>query len=303
MVARRSKQNASTLIELFVVVMCLAVLIGVLLITTKRNRCGGCSRRLVCMSNLKGIGVSCKIYAYDNHELFPMPPFDETMIGRIDYTVKIGAGDGTMRSPSRTQPSVSGDGGATKLNVTRSFWMLVRSGDVTVKQFVCPTSDDTPDPTTRINDFYDFADYSHISYGFQVPFGPMGTRAAEARDNRMALAADKGPYVDAAVKLPIADPTLMGSDLAKFTETDPKLWRPFNTPHHGREGQNVLYADGHASFARTPTVGVDHDNIYTVALDNSTYAGLVIGESPWKRSAHPFSATPNASSTDSLIFP
>ena len=59
MVARRSKQNAGTLIELFVVVMCLVVLIGVLLLTTKRNRRG--SSRLVCASNLKGIGTSCKI--------------------------------------------------------------------------------------------------------------------------------------------------------------------------------------------------------------------------------------------------
>ena len=300
MVAPRAKQNASTLIELFVVVMCLVVLIGVLLITTKRNRRG--SSRLVCLSNLKGIGTSCKIYANDNFGQWPMPPFDETMIGRIDYTL-IGGGDGTIRSPSRTQPSVSGAGGATKLSVTRSFWMLVRSGDVTVRQFVCPRTGDTPDPAARIDDLYDFAGYGHISYGFQVPFGPMGTRATEARDNRLALAADKGPYVDAAAKPPVADPTLIGSDPARFTVTDLKLWRPFNSPNHGGEGQNVLYADGHASFVRTPTVGVDHDNIYTVALDNSTYAGVVIGESPRKRFAHPFAATPDASSTDSVIFP
>ena len=95
----------------------------------------------------------------------------------------------------------------------------------------------------------------------------------------------------------------MGSDPARFTVADRTLWRPFNSRNHGGEGQNVLYADGHASFERTPTVGVDHDNIYTVALDNSTYAGIVIGESPWKRSAHPFAAAPDASSTDSVIFP
>lgn len=301
MVARRSKQNASTLIELFVVVMCLAVLIGVLLITTKRNR--RASSGLVCMSNLKGIGTSCKIYANDNIDQWPVPPFDETIVGRIDYTVKIGGGDGTMRSPSRTQPSVSGAGGATKLSVTRSFWMLVRSGDVTLKQFVCPKSGDTPDPAARIEDLYDFAGYAHISYGFQVPFGPGGTRATEARDNRMAIAADKGPYVDAAAKPPVADPTLIETDPALFTVADLTLWPAFNSPNHGGVGQNVLYVDGHASFVRVPTVGVDHDNIYTVALDNSTYAGIVIGESPWKRSAHPFMAAPEASSTDSVIFP
>ncbi|MCH8150203.1 MAG: hypothetical protein IH987_19865 [Planctomycetes bacterium] len=101
-----------------------------------------------------------------------------------------------------------------------------------------------------------------------------GSRATKTRDNRLAIAADKGPYVDAAGKPPAADPTLLGSDPAQFTVMDSKPWPPFHSPNHGGEGQIELYADGHASFVRTPTVGVDHDHIYTVALDNSTYAGI-----------------------------
>jgi len=32
---------------------------------------------------------------------------------------------------------------------------------------------------------------------------------------------------------------------------------------HSREGQNVLYADGHTSFEKTSDVGINRDNIYT----------------------------------------
>jgi prepilin-type processing-associated H-X9-DG protein len=36
-----------------------------------------------------------------------------------------------------------------------------------------------------------------------------------------------------------------------------------NTMSHGREGQNVMFADGHSEYARSSDVGVKHDNIYT----------------------------------------
>ena len=36
-----------------------------------------------------------------------------------------------------------------------------------------------------------------------------------------------------------------------------------NSPNHEREGQNVLYADGHVAYEPTPFVGLGRDNIYT----------------------------------------
>jgi hypothetical protein len=59
----------------------------------------------------------------------------------------------------------------------------------------------------------------------------------------------------------------------------------------------MLFADGHASFQRTPIAGVDEDNIYTIAQDNWNLNSRVEGESPWLRSSPPFC------STDSVIFP
>ena len=291
------RRTALTLIELIVLISLLGML-SFLVFLWPRSRGHVPSKRLVCAVNVKGIGTSLKIYANDNGEIWTIPPFDETAIGMIDYTVAPGGGDGSVRSPDRSQPSISGPGGTRQLSGTRSFWMLVRSGDVTVRQFICPSSDDTEDETEDLGLYYDFTGYNNISYGFHVPFGPLGTRPCETIDNRMALAADKGPYVDATVSLPPASLSV---------NAPPKDWRPYNSPNHGGEGQNVLFADGHASFMRTPLAGVDHDNIYTVALDNARESSRVVGESPWRRSAHPYlpvSETQSSlTSTDSLIFP
>jgi prepilin-type processing-associated H-X9-DG protein len=36
-----------------------------------------------------------------------------------------------------------------------------------------------------------------------------------------------------------------------------------NSPNHGRDGQNVLYGDGHVEWTSNPFVGAQRDNIYT----------------------------------------
>lgn len=298
---QRSVRTGFTLYELLVAVLAIAALVTVAAVMMPRRRCGAPSTRLVCASNVKGLGTSLAIYANENQNSVPMPAFDETRVGGILYTIAPGAGQGTRLSPGRTQPSVGGAGGAVELSTTRSLWMLVRSGDITTHQFICPTSGDVPENADRIDAYYDFSGYKHVSYGLQVPFGPPETRPRmrwAGADNRMVLAADKGPYVDATISVPPEG----------LTETSElKAWRPFNSRNHGGEGQNVLFADGHVSFARTPIVGIDLDNIYTAALDNVNASSRIRGESPWVRNAHPFAprdaeGKPIAS-TDTLIYP
>lgn len=81
----RKRLRAFTLIELLVVIAIIALLISILLPSLSRAR--ELSKRLVCASNIKGIGTSAKIYANDNSEKWPIPPFSKRKIdnGGIEY--------------------------------------------------------------------------------------------------------------------------------------------------------------------------------------------------------------------------
>jgi len=304
------KCRGLTLYELLAIVVSVIIVtiiaIRIPLFSFRRNI--ECSIRLVCASNLKGIGTSSKIYANDHSEYWPVPAFDENQIGKIDYTVNVGGGEGSVRSPNRMQPSKSGEGGTRQLSVTRAYWMLVRSGDISEQQFICPQSGNTISPHEKsgayLEKYYDFSDYSNISYGFRPPFGPKQSRAYDSMDNRMILAADKGPYIDATISTPPHD--LLSSIINLKSSDSIKVWKKYNARNHNGEGQNVLFADGHVEFKRWPIVGIDNDNIYTVALDNSQPKSYIMGESPWVHSAHPYTPSNtlgNIASTDSLIFP
>jgi prepilin-type N-terminal cleavage/methylation domain-containing protein/prepilin-type processing-associated H-X9-DG protein len=310
---KRKRIFGFTLIELLVVVAIIALLISILLPSLSRAR--ELSKRVVCSSNLSGVGKSCKIYANDNDELWPIPAFDTSLVGnnRIQYVNEIqndgGAGPTPNADPNRATPSVPGGSTSppptTKLSVTRAFWMLIRSGDLQAKGFICPSSGDTSDPTNEIDAYYDFTLPENISYGYQVPFGPTQTRPTENLDSRMAMAADKGPWYTTQV----GNPTNIPNDTSS-----PNDWRQFNSGNHGGrgagEGQNVLFQDGHASFERTPIVGVDQDNIYTVMTNNASRSGRQIGKGPNDSTPnlnpHPGEktfGTNNFASTDSLIYP
>jgi competence protein ComGC len=291
-----SIRRALTLIELLAILLLLALVVSVLVPARSRDSSGMHAKRLVCRSNLRSLATAMKIYANDFDEHWPVVVDIPAQGERITYTVPAGGGKGTTRSPDRTMPASSA---ARELSNTRAMWLLVRSGDVTPREFICPKSGDAVSNEQNIDDYYDFASPSNISYGYQVPSGPAGTRPSEYVDPRMALAADQGPYRDASVTMPPASLLATGGD---FT-----IWRPFNSSNHASIGQNVLYGDGHTTFKRTPVVGVNRDNIYTVATGDQQPVEYMIGESPWVRSAPPYQAIGSNGlplpTTDSVIFP
>ncbi len=319
----RRKPKGFTLIELLVVIAIIALLISILLPSLSRAR--ELSKRLVCAANIKGVGTSAKIYANDNNERWMVPPFKAAAIDDIGIEYLFTGRNqfaevGFDRFfPSTSETTLFREAGSTAVSTTRAFWMLVRSGDVTVNQFVCPSSGDDPDETENLELYYDFEERGNISYGYQVPFGPRDTQPREGADNRQVLSADRGPWYAGGNGgswgvSSVGFPTGVGPN------DSPKAWRQFNSPNHGGrangEGQNCLFADGHVSFERTPIVGIDSDNIYTVITDDWGQPGnpnVIHGDTPHDAPTAGTGPYPgqdalgqgagNYVATDSLIYP
>jgi prepilin-type N-terminal cleavage/methylation domain-containing protein len=227
------RRKGFTLIELLVVVAIIALLISILLPSLSRAR--ELSKRLVCAANAKGIGTSCKIYANENEEAYPIPEFSKTDLPDLASVIYFNRPTtqepnnsdqfATDPAPGRCIPSTLN---TTTLSPTRAFWMFIRTGDNTPKQYMCPSSGDTTDPTDQIDLYYDFRGISYVSYGYQVPFGPASTRPSEGLDTRMVLAADKGPYGPDGSQ---QDPSTANPALTE--ESSPNDWKPYNSANHG----------------------------------------------------------------------
>lgn len=283
--------------------------IGILLSSLSRPR--EITKRAVCGINLRGIGQGMKVYANDNLDWWPTPPYAETEPAAsgamaVSFIGQMGA--------NLTQALASAD--YAKAHPSRALFMLVIDGSCTPKQFVCPTSSDAADDLRNGGvaavpgrDRFDFAGYPFESYGYQLPFGPHA-RPNESLDPRVAVMADKGPFFEAGTPAatgatpdrPVAQTapgtmiSLSGlSNAADILNADNSVWRPFNSRNHGGEGQSVLFVDGHVEFRKQPIVGVNYDNIYT-QQGGYQLEDALLGRSPQDRQGP-------LTETDSIIVP
>jgi len=307
-----------------VVALVALILVGTALAAPTLSRLRNGCKLTLCQQNLDDIGTSCKIYANDNNERWPTPPFSESAYDDggpgIDYLagsrindVPIEPGEVGFERTSETMSDTNryAELGSTVVSTTRGLWLLVRNGDVYPEDFVCPMSRDVGLIEYDVEQYYDFASYRNISYGYQVPFGPRDTAPREGSgDRRMVFLADKSPYY-----LDTFTPTFHTRRGEPLVPESPQWrWRRYNSPNHWGGGQNVGYSDGSVDFATTPLAGVQGDNIYTLmtdAWDESPF-NRFHGESPHYATIgiNPFPGEgafgPELwaySSTDSLLYP
>lgn len=198
--------------------------------------------RMVCGTNLVGLGRAMLIYAGDFDEQFP-----------------------------RAGPPNAAWGDTGSETISKSLYLLIRYADVTPKSFICKGDagvtvldmDDFaflfPDGAPPDFDFTmadDFGDdpVLHYSYSYHLPYSPYAIKTSS--EAGMAVLADRNPFIDApaakAVRIADFDPTGTIDEQKKG-----------NSRSHKREGQNVLFSDNHVEFKKRSYCGIDDDDIYT----------------------------------------
>lgn len=233
----------------FVALLLMAVIIG----GSGKSRVD--SRRVECAKNLSQIGRAMLIYASDYDSVFPRSGGRNCM-----WDMRIC----DWRAPDRFMAfgmASSGDGGVG--TISSCFYLLVKYAGVAPNFFVCPGEDGTAEfrlaqagaSDKTLADLWDFGPTPtlHCSYSYHMPFVRYPPLTIASNPD-LALAADRNPWMDSsqAEKISLFMP-VDGTEAAKVG----------NSPAHDKEGQNVLFMDGHVNFEDYAYCGINDDNIYT----------------------------------------
>ncbi len=250
------KRKGFTLVELLVVIAIIALLMGILMPALARVR--QVAFRMVCGTNLSGIGKAMLIYSNDYDDELPRAGGRNSIwAGRIPQW---------MADNRYTAYGLSADSSGGMGTITSCFYLLVKYAEVTPKSFVCKGDSGTNEfkPSNyqagqyELIDLWDFGPepIEHCSYSYHMPFGLYALTTSS--EPGMAIAADRNPWIDS----PAAE-----SKAERFALYNPEGGRETinigNAIQHQEDGQNVLFMDSHVSFMKTPACAINDDNIYT----------------------------------------
>lgn len=273
------KKKGFTLIELLVVIAIIAMLLAILMpALTKVKKI---AQRVVCGTNLKGLGTAQTVYAHDYNGQYTVQG------GKTNSNLANTMGNlwQTLSLPWTTPDAVG------TVTVGSSLYMLVREADVSPKSFVCPSSNQTvfDGVNTNVLDLVQLWDFGGtpsqtVSYAYHMPYkgsdstvtGNTGKKARFAADGQrsasFAVMGDRNPWFDSRLTPGTPEqgtytsvvallPTV--TDVTDWTSIDRYVLHAANSQPHDREGQNIVFADGSTRYENRPDSGSRNDNVYT----------------------------------------
>jgi prepilin-type N-terminal cleavage/methylation domain-containing protein/prepilin-type processing-associated H-X9-DG protein len=271
------KEKGFTLVELLVVIAIIALLMGILLPSLARVKV--IANRMKCGSHLADIGKSMMMYAEENKQTYPVGGIRGATWTQLSETTP-----GILKWDASSRDLAFKDNGK-KATITSCLFLLIKYGNMTSKQFVCPDDADTKEftlaseykdtgvPTTNqikeLSDAWDFGANpgTKCSYSYHMPF-PNSDDATKSyvMDSSTSpgspLCADRNPYLDKNARDSLKDPRIPNP---YFSDKDGEYHDDKNKGNaavHGRKAQNVLFNDGHVAAELYPNCGINNDNIW-----------------------------------------
>ena len=209
--------------------------------------------RVTCSSNLRQIGQALLMYAAENKQMYPRTIYD------VEQSDKPTWGTGP-NAPGKPDP-FNAKSAPDPNDVSAALFLLLRTQDIVPSVFACPSSKESGwDYGGGANYYFSWVNWpkeslaKHLSYSFANPY-PSKAARAKGYELNSSLPADFAVVAD----------INSGSDVLTklILDSTPEQIRTANSPNHNREGQNVLFGDGHVDFENNVFCGISRDNIYT----------------------------------------